>query len=81
MLSFTLKGGEGSGSIIYRLEDGHDPRYVRAGGFSIFINDTLSPYGGYQFYNISDQGFKDAVKHIKMLVKKGKDRIKKQTTK
>lgn len=81
MLSFTLKGGEGSGSIIYRLEDGHDPRYVRAGGFSIFINDTLSPYGGYQFYNISDQGFKDAIKHIKMLVKKGKDRLKKQMTK
>lgn len=80
-LDFTLKGGEGHGRIIHQLTNAKEPKYVRAGGFSIFIDDTLSPYGGYQFYNISDQGFNDAIKHIKMLVKKGKDRIKKQMTK
>ena len=75
-LDFTLKGGEGHGRIIHQLTDSRDPKDVRPGGFDIFIDVTLSPHWGYQFYNISNQGFKDAIKHIKMLVKKRQRPIK-----
>lgn len=71
-LEFILKGGAGNGNINHQLTDSMEPRDVRAGGFAIFIGDTLSPHWGYQFYNISDQGFKDAIKHIKRLIKEAK---------